>query len=41
VSWYLAVILLRRARIPFRRFVDGWPEEIAARVGVAEEAART
>ena len=41
VSWYLAIILLRRARIPFRRFVDGWPDEIAARVAVAEAALRS
>lgn len=38
VSWYLAVVLLRRARIPFRRFLDGWPELIETRVGGAEEA---
>jgi hypothetical protein len=41
VSWYLALVLLRRARIPFRRFVDGWPELVEARVAVAEEALRS
>lgn len=41
VSWYLATVLLRRARIPFRRFVDGWPELIEARVAVAEAALRS
>jgi hypothetical protein len=41
VPWYLAIVLLRRARIPFRRFLDGWPEQIAARVAVAEEALRS
>lgn len=38
VSWYLAVVLLRRARIPFRRFLDGWPVQIEIRVARAEEA---
>lgn len=38
VAWYLANVLLRRARIPFRRFMDGWPELIEARVAVAEAA---
>jgi aminoglycoside phosphotransferase (APT) family kinase protein len=41
VQWYLATVLLRRARIPFRRFVDGWPELIEARVAVAEAALRS
>ncbi|MGH3033323.1 MAG: phosphotransferase [Gaiellaceae bacterium] len=41
VPWYLAIVLLRRARIPFRRFLDGWPEQIAARVAVAEAALRS
>ena len=40
VPWYLAVILLRRARNPFRRFVDSWADRIAARVAVAETALR-
>jgi hypothetical protein len=38
VQWYLAIVLLRRARIPFRRFLDGWPEQIETRVSGAEEA---
>jgi hypothetical protein len=41
VPWYLAIILLRRARIPFRRLVDGWPELIETRVALAETALRS
>lgn len=38
VSWYLALVLLRRARIPFRRFLDDWQTLVEARVAVAEDA---
>jgi hypothetical protein len=41
VPWYLATVLLRRARIPFRRFVDGWPDRVEARLAVAEAALRS
>jgi hypothetical protein len=41
VPWYLAIILLRRARIPFRRFLDGWPELIETRVALAGAALRS
>jgi hypothetical protein len=38
LGWHLAGVLLRRARIPFRRLHDRWPEEIAVRVAAAEAA---
>jgi hypothetical protein len=41
VPWYLAIILLRRARIPFRRQLEGWPELIEQRVALAETALRS
>jgi thiamine kinase-like enzyme len=38
VAWYLCVVLLRKALIPFRDFKDDWPEEVERRVAAAEAA---
>ena len=37
-GWYLAVVLLRRARTPFGHLVPGWPDEVERRVAAAEAA---
>jgi phosphotransferase family enzyme len=38
VAWYLTTLLVRRARRPFMHFVDGWPEQVEARLAAAEAA---
>lgn len=38
IGWHLAAVLLRRARIPFRRLHDNWPDEVDTRVAAAEAA---
>jgi len=38
VRWYLAAHLLARARRPFARFIEGWPEAVERRVAAAEQA---
>lgn len=38
IAWYLCIVLLRRASIPFRNFKEGWPQRVERRVAGAEAA---
>jgi hypothetical protein len=38
IPWYLAIVLLRRARTPFGHFLPDWPSEIERRVAAADAA---
>ena len=38
IPWYLSSLLLRRARLPFTRFREGWEDDVDTRLAGAEAA---